>query len=270
MLGKMNFLWATLSVLVAAYALVVLAAFLLQRQFLYYPDTQRPTAEQVRAVGLRFWPGPVDDFRGFVAEPAAARGTVVVFHGNAGAAWQRDYYLDMLLPLGYRVVLAEYPGYGGRPGKQGEADFVADAQATLGLVHEQFGGPVVLWGESLGSGVAAAVAAQPAAPVAGLVLVTPWDALPDLAQELYPFLPMRWILRDRYDSAANLREFRGPVAVVVAGQDEVIPPRHGLRLYEALAEPKRLWIVEGAGHNDWMERSDSGVWREAVEFAGGG
>jgi hypothetical protein len=266
----MNLMWTILLVLVFACALLVLAAFLLQRQFLYFPDPQRSTAEQVRAVGLQFWPGPGDDFRGFVAEQGAARGTVVVFHGNAGAAWQRDNYLDMLLPSGYRVVLAEYPGYGGRPGKPGEAEFVADAQATLRLVHEQFGDPVVLWGESLGSGVAAAVAAQPAAPVAGVVLVTPWASLPELAQELYPFLPMRWLLLDRYDSVANLREFRGPVAVVVAGADEIIPPRHGLRLYEALADPKRLWIVEGAGHNDWMARTDRELWRETIDFAGGG
>jgi hypothetical protein len=176
----------------------------------------------------------------------------------------------MLLPLGFRVVLAEYPGYGGRPGKPGEVEFVANAQATLRLVHEQFGDPVVLWGESLGSGVAAAVAAQPAAPVAGVVLVTPWASLPELALELYPFLPMRWLLLDRYDSVANLREFRGPVAVVVAGADEIIPPRHGLRLYEALADPKRLWIVEGAGHNDWMARTDRELWRETIDFAGGG
>ena len=154
----------------------------------------------------------------------------------------------------------------GRPGKPGENEFVADAQATLRLVHEQFGGPVVLWGESLGSGVAAAVAAQPADRSAGVVLVTPWDSLPELAQEIYRFLPMRWLLLDRYDSVSNLQGFRRPVAVVVAGEDEIIPPRRGLRLYEALPGVKRLWVLEGAGHNDWAGRVEQTWWREVMGF----
>jgi pimeloyl-ACP methyl ester carboxylesterase len=191
---------------------------------------------------------------------------VIVFHGNAGAAWQRSYYVDALQPLGYRVILAEYPGYGGRAGRPSEAALVADAQATLRRAYAEFGAPIYLWGESLGSGVAAAVAAAPVAPVEGLVLLTPWDNLPDLAQSLYPFLPVRFLLRDRYDSVRALAAFTQPVAVVIAERDEIIPPARAERLYASLAAPKQRWILPDAGHNTWPTNPAHPWWRAVMKF----
>ena len=98
--------------------------------------------------------------------------------GNAGAAWQRAYYVEALELLGYRVVLAEYPGYDGRAGSPSEAALVADGIASVEQIYQRYGEPIVLWGESVGSGVAAAVARQSQVPLAGLVLLTPWDSLP--------------------------------------------------------------------------------------------
>jgi len=123
-----------------------------------------------------------------------------------------------------------------------------------------------LWGESLGAGVVAAVAAEPAAPVAGLVLLTPWDSLPDLAQHLYPFLPVRWLLRDRYDSVRNLAGVTVPVAVVIAEQDEIIPFAHSQRLYESVAAPKQRWVLPGAGHNTWPAEAHHAWWGEVIAF----
>lgn len=254
--------------LLVAYAVLVLAAFLLQRRFLYFPDTTQPSAGQVTAAGLRTWPSVTGPLRGYTAAAPlpTARGTVVVFHGNAGAAWHRNYYVRALRPLGYRVILAEYPGYGGRSGAPTEEAIVADAKTTLRLAYDQYGDPIYLWGESLGSGVVAAVAADGTLPVAGLVLITPWDSLPALAQSLYPFLPMRWLLLDRYDNLHNLRAYRGPAAVAIAGADEIIPPHRAERLYSSLAEPKRLWVFEHAGHNSWPGEAGGSWWREVTEF----
>jgi pimeloyl-ACP methyl ester carboxylesterase len=85
---------------------------------------------------------------------------VLVFHGNAGSALDRKYYPDALEKLGYRVILVEYPGYGGRRGKLGEGSFVADARDLVTLARDEFGDPIYVWGESLGCGVAIAVAAD--------------------------------------------------------------------------------------------------------------
>ena len=167
---------------------------------------------------------------------------MIVFHGNAGTAKYRSHYVPALESLGYRVILAEYPGYGGRSGRHSENSFVSDARKTIELAYEEFGKPVFLWGESLGCGVVASVITDPPVPVAGVILLTPWDTLPRLAQTLYWYLPARWMVRDQYDNIQNLKSFNGRVAMLMAEQDEIVPKRHSLRLYESLLEPKRLWV----------------------------
>jgi pimeloyl-ACP methyl ester carboxylesterase len=167
------------------------AAYLWQRRMIYFPDTARPAEDHCQALGLRFWPDSADAYRGFIglAAPAGKKGLVVAFHGNAGGAADRSYYVHALALLGYRVVLAEYPGYGGRPGGLGERRFVEDAKATVRRTLAAFGGPLFLVGESLGCGVAAAVAADPQIPVEGVVMITPWDSLPAVAETLSWHLP---------------------------------------------------------------------------------
>src|SRR5690606_25130066 len=118
-----------------------------------------------------------------------------------------------LVPLGVRVVLAEYPGYGPRTGKPGEAAFVADAVETVERVHREYGGDLLLVGESLGAAIAAAAGAHHRARVAGLILVTPWNRLADVGAHHYRWLPVRWMLRDRYDVVQSLATFDRPVVV---------------------------------------------------------
>lgn len=257
-----------LAILFIAYAVIVSLVFLMQRRLLYLPSQTLPSSSQLARAGLRFWPVDGDSYRGFVSavSPPWRNGTVIVFHGNAGAAWQRSYYVKALEPLGYRVLLAEYPGYGGRAGEPSEAVLVADAQETLRRAYKEFGPPIYLWGESLGAAVVAAVAAQPSAPVAGLVLLTPWDSLTELAQGIYPFLPVRWLLLDRYDSVRNLKGVSLPIALVIAERDEVIPPEHSQRLYAALSSPKRRWVLPNAGHNSWPVEPHHGWWQEVMTF----
>ena len=255
-----------LAVLVV-YCVIVAIVFLLQRRMLYFPTLERPPANLVRATGMAYWPGSTSDYRGFVGdEPAEVRATIVVFHGNAGGAVDRSYYVHALAPLGYRVLLAEYPGYGGRSGKPSEEVLVADAVETVELAHEEFGGPVYVWGESLGAGVVAAAAANTDIPIAGLVLVTPWDSLPELAQYIYWFFPVRWLMLDQYNSVENVASYAGHVAVVVAERDEIIPTRHSMNLFDAVPGNKRLWVLADANHNSWPVQPDAPWWREVVDF----
>jgi len=251
-----------------ACGVLLLAAYLWQRRMIYFPDTARPSEGHCQALGLRFWPDPGDGYRGFIglAAPADTKGLVVAFHGNAGSAADRAYYVHALAPLGYRVVLAEYPGYGGRRGGLGERPFVDDAKATVHRAFKEFGGPLFLVGESLGCGVAAAVAADPAIPVAGVVMITPWDSLPAVAQALYGNLPLQGLVRDKYDNIRNLQAYKKPVAVVVAENDEIIPRKNAMRLYESLTAPKQLWVFKDAGHNSWPTGPNEAWWREVMDF----
>jgi uncharacterized protein len=175
-----------------------------------------------------------------------------------------------LSALGYRVILAEYPGYGGRKGELGEKAFVADANETLRLACEQFGEPLYLLGESLGCGIAAAVAKEAPVKVDGVILITPWDTLASLAHSKLPFLPVRFLLTDKYDTIGNLRAFKGRIAVVGAGQDEVIPIKHANDVYSSLSSAtKRMWIIEEAGHNDWPVHTNMSWWKEITDFVRG-
>jgi hypothetical protein len=234
---------------------------------LYFPD-RPPLADVVaeaRRAGLAPWPD-ADAYRGLLGEPQApVRGTLLLFHGNAGHAGQRGWYAGMLNRQGVRVILAEYPGYGPRAGELGETAFVADAAQTLALARRQFPGPLIIAGESLGAAVAAAVATD-AAATDGLLLITPWDELKNVAGHHYPWLPVGWLLRDRYDSAGNLAGYRGRVAVVVAERDSIVPAKFGHALFAPLPEPKRLWTIPAADHNDWWNRVDDAWWETLTRF----
>ncbi|MEJ8850322.1 alpha/beta hydrolase [Variovorax rhizosphaerae] len=251
--------------LLASCAIALAAPAMFQDRLLYYPD-KAPIAEMV-SPGLAAWPSD-GDFRGLVAQPsgAAARGTALVFHGNAGHAGHRSYYAATLTRLGLRVILAEYPAYGPREGAVGERSLVDDAAQSIAQAHNLYGAPLLVVGESLGAGVAAAASAKQRESVAALMLITPWDKLENVASHHYPWLPVGWLLRDRYDSAANLAAISRPVMVVVAERDSVVPARFGTALYEGLPSPKRLEVVRRADHNDWPRSVDDAWWRSAMQF----
>jgi len=193
--------------------------------------------------------------------------TVIVFHGNAGTAADRVFYTKWLAVLGYRVILAEYPAYGGRKGGVGEMVFVNDATETVHLAFEKYGWPLYVLGESLGCGVAAAVAKDTKIKIDGIILITPWDTLASVAQSKFPFLPVKLFLRDKYDNVENLRSFKKGIAVVGAERDEIIPVEHAHRLYLALpSEAKKIWIMKDAGHNDWSMFVDRSFLKEIMDF----
>lgn len=262
------------SLTAAALALLALLGglVLLQDRLLYFPE-QPPLARvlaEARGHGLAAWPGAGEseetgEYRGLLAEPdTPPRATLLLFHGNAGHAGQRYWYARQLTQRGLRVILAEYPGYGPRPGEPGEKALVQDARETLALARKQFPGPFILAGESLGAAVAAACAGH--TPVEGLLMITPWDRLQSIARHHYPWLPVGWLLRDRYDSVANLAGFNGRVAVLLAQEDRIVPAKYGQALFAGLAGNKRLWLLPAADHNDWWLHTDQEWGREILEF----
>jgi hypothetical protein len=152
----------------------------------------------------------------------------------------------------------------------GEESFVRDSVETVRIASEQFGRPLYLLGESLGCGVAAAVSSRTSVKIDGMILITPWDTLAAVAQKKFPFIPVRLFLSDRYDSIGNLRSFGGPIAVVGAGQDTIVPMSHAVALYESLKTGrKRMWTLQKAGHNDWPDFVDAAWWRELMAHMDG-
>ncbi len=251
------------------YLLILLAVFLLQRKMLYFPTrlTQEQHEELIADLNLQPWPS-ASELHGIMSRTPVtdAKGTVLVFHGNAGAALHRSYYIDALQYLGYRVIIAEYPGYGVRSGKPSEAVLIKNGIATAKMVLHAFKQPLFLCGESLGTGVVAGIVASHEVPIKGLLLITPFDAMTKVAQHHYWYFLARWLLLDKFDNVSKLRNFQGTVAVLLAEQDEVIPNRRTMALFDALSAPKKLWRFENANHNSLPMEHWRPWWQDVMTF----
>ena len=231
------------------------------------PLTQEQQEELIAGLTLQPWPS-ASELHGMISRVplADAKGTVLVFHGNAGSALHRTYYIDALQSLGYRVIIAEYPGYGVRSGRPSEAVLIKDGIATAKMAWREFKEPLFLCGESLGSGVVAGIVASHEVPVKGLLLITPFDSMTNVAQHHYWFFLARWLLLDRFDNVPKLRDFQGHIAVLLAEQDEVIPNRRTMALFDVLSERKKLWRFKNAGHNTLPMEPWRSWWQEAMQF----
>ena len=253
--------------------MLVSALYFFQDRLLHYPESVDLQAALATARDLQLSPWPdAAQPRGWLrATPQTTRGTIILFHGNGGHALHRSWFADVLQQHGYRTLLAEYPGYGHRNGSKDELSMTADAAATLDAIRERFAGPLLVAGESLGAGVAAAAMANSryASKVSGVLLITPWDTLVNVASHYYPRVLVRLVLRDSYDSAVNLSGYPGPKLVMIAEQDSIIPAELGRRLYAALGPKKELRVLPGADHNDWMIGMKAGAWQEILDFLEG-
>ena len=256
-----------LRVVVGAYLLIVLLMTVFQRQILFLP-TKMPLAEAQRIAadqGFSPWFAVGGGFMGWqLPAPVPARGSVLIVHGNGGTALDEMGLAETIKgALGLDAYLLEYPGFGPRGGKPTETSLLAAADEAF--EHLPTNRPVYVVSESLGTGVAAHLAQKYPARVAGLVMFVPYDRLASVAQSQYPFLPAYWLLWDRFDPTDWLKDYRGPVKIVVAGSDEVIPPERGKKLYENYPGPKSLQIIVGAGHGGTFGQSPQ-WWREVQAF----
>ncbi len=241
----------------AGYGAIVVAAYLLQRSLLYFPGGELvPPAlvgvDDMAAVTLQTDDG-LELTAWYKAAPAD-KPVIVLFHGNAGTIAHRGFKARPLLDRGYGVLLVEYRGYGGNPGKPTESGLYADGRAALAFLAAR-GVPnsrVVLYGESLGGGVAVELAAG-GERFAALVLEAPFTSVPDVAAAHYFYLPVRWLAKDRFASIDKIGRVRSPILVFQGEHDEVVPVRFGKRLFAAAPEPKRGIFLANGRHNDLFQ-----------------
>ncbi len=248
---------------IGVYLALTAFVYVQQRTFIYYPDRQRPNIAAVELPTLReVMLSTMDGLQllGWFAPPVGEQPVVLYFHGNAGNLQDRAARIRAFAGAGYGVLIPEYRGYGGNPGTPSEEGFFADARVALDYLHHQgFDSTrIVVFGESLGTGVAVALAAHHA--VAALVLEAPYTTLAVLAAMRFPYLPTGWLLKDRFDSLSRIAEVHAPILIMQGDRDTVVPPALGQALYAAAMNPKELWIAKGGGHADLMQFGS----REAV------
>jgi fermentation-respiration switch protein FrsA (DUF1100 family) len=227
-----------------------------QRRLMYFPlgDVGSPAAAGLpRAIPVTFATDDGLTLHGWWVPPAArATGhTVLIFNGNAGNRSFRAPLADRLARHGIASLLMDYRGYGENPGAPSEDGLARDARAAREYLA---GRPdvdvtrLVYFGESLGTGVAVRLASEH--PPFALVLRSPFTSLADVGRQHYPWLPVRWMLRDRFDSLDRIGLVKCPVLVIAGDRDRIIPVALSDRLYEAAPSPKRMVTIEGADHND--------------------
>jgi len=239
--------------LFAVYAIVAVAAFILQRRLMYFPDPERvsPASFNLPGVSERIIDAP-DGARliSWHAKAAPGQPTILYFHGNAGNLASRAERIRRYISRGYGVLFMSYRGYSGSTGGPSERNNVADAQLAYnalkadGLAPEE----IIVYGESLGSGVAVQLAASN--EIAGLVLDAPYTTIVDVAALEYPYLPVRPFVFDRYETVRYLPRVTAPLLVLHGEADRVIPVAMGRAVYNAANAPKEIVTFPRAGHSD--------------------
>ena len=248
------------------YALSLAVLFGVQRSMVFMPDPARPAVEAVGAPGLRETEVTAADGTRLLAwwlAPQPGQPVVLYLHGNAGNLSTRAPRVRRFAAPGWGLLFLEWRGYGGNPGQPSEAGFVADAKGAMAHL-QALGfrpGQIVLYGESVGTGVAVQLAA--AADVAALVLESPYTSIAAIAKLRMPWVPVDLLLRDPFDSLSRIGAVRAPVLMLQGGRDSVVPPSMGRALFAAANEPKQLWAAPEAGHETLMAHGAADV---VVEF----
>ena len=250
-----------LAVLIGGYLLVLGGLYIFQRHLLYYPDRQAPDLASSGLAGLaEVTYGSADggQLLSWHKEPAPGLPTLLYFHGNAGHIGSRVEKIRPFADVGYGVLLAGYRGYGGNGGVPSESGLYADARAAVEFLHTRGASAkkLILYGESLGSAVATKMAAELSDTGNGaltLVLEAPFTSVVEAASQFYPMFPVRWLMRDRFDSGAIIARIKTPVLIFHGDKDATMPIRFGKKLYDLASQPKEsLWIT-GAGHGDLFD-----------------
>jgi uncharacterized protein len=250
------------------YVLICAGCATFQRRLIYYPTvlTREQVDQMAEAAGLERWTNSSGEFIGLKrpSPKQPAEGSVMIMYGNGSTAVGSGHYADEIQAAGaFDVFILEYPGYEDRPGPPSQKSLFDAGDEAFRLLPANR--PIYLVGESLGTGVASYLAGANPDKIAGVILISPFNSLTDVAQNHFPLLPVRWLLTDRFPSEKYLRNYRGKLGVTVDGRDTVVPKKFSLRLYDGYAGPKKIWEIPDGGHCQIPEPS-SEFWREVIEF----
>jgi pimeloyl-ACP methyl ester carboxylesterase len=255
----MTRVFAVLLIVVASgYLGLLLLAFFSQERMLFFPSLENfddcaPTVRSGTIRPVRARHGDIE-LRYHLHEKPGAKAWLIVFHGNGGSACDRAFYTDLLEELPLRTVLVEYPGYAGDSGELSEENFLRYAlalQEHIETLNSKTGNqPIILLGESLGAGITTYIAANK--PVAGMILISPYTAIEDIAVGVFPWLPVRLVLKHKFRADAWAKRVTAPVLILHGARDSIIPIEFGRQQARNFATLRSFVELPDSGHNDWM------------------
>lgn len=241
---------------VVIFAAILLLLYVLQRHLIYLPSTQTPTLAAYQANDMHWVPLHTKDgldLRAWYKPAAHQHPTLLYLHGNAGHIGYRIPLARQFIDAGFGVLMLEYRGYGGNAGHPSEQGLYEDGRSGVKFLQQQGvqAKQLVLYGESLGTGVATQLAIE--FPVCAVVLQSPFTSLHEVAKYHYPWIFIKpW---DHFDSLGRIDAIHAPLLILHGEKDQVVPYTQGLSLFERAREPKKMINFPEADHNNmWGDK----------------
>ena len=243
--------WLAMAV-ACIYIGVVAVLYARQRSLMYFPDTVHTTPAEAGLPEAGEVPLTAADgvhVTAWFAPPQGDKPVIVYFHGNGGSLRYGAARFRELIGAGIGIVALEYRGYGGNEGSPSEHGLIADGEAAYAYAAARYPvSQIVLWGQSLGSGVAVAVAAEK--PVARVILEAPFTSTAAVASLRYWYVPIGLLMKDQFHSDRRIQKVTAPLLILHGVKDQVVPYAMGERLFELANQPKHIVRFLDAGHDD--------------------
>ena len=254
----MKYLYLAVSSVVLAYFIIILFVYFYQRNLLYHPSENNYLNDKItfnyeeifietdKKIKLKSW---------FIKKDLDKFKTILIFHGNAGNLFNRVYKLNELNKLDVNILLISWRGFSGNKGKPTEKNLYHDAEEAVKWLNNRgaISKNIILYGESLGTGVATELGTSNA--FGGIILESPFTSIANAAKIYYPYLPVNIILKDRYDSIGKIKNITTPILIMHGKKDNIVPQKMGLELYEKANQPKFSYFPENDDH--MMEYNDN-------------
>ena len=268
--------WTVVLVAVALYLVLLVLLRVYESRLIYFPGAERaltppPPSLDLPVQRVEFTSDDGVRLVGWIMPASPGDLWLLICHGNAGnlSQFDRPRHYAGLHALGLNLFAFDYRGYGESEGSPSENGLYRDAEASYRYLRERYKLPadrIVLFGHSLGSAVAIDLASR--VPAAGLIVEGGFTSALDRGQELYPYIPVRWIARSRFASREKIARVTMPKLFLHARRDEVIPIAHGRALYEAAPPPKSFVELEG-GHGDAFDADSATYFGSIRQFVRG-
>ena len=247
----MKYFYLAVSSVVLAYFIIILFVYFYQRNLLYHPSENNYLNDKItfnyeeifietdKKIKLKSW---------FIKKDLDKFKTILIFHGNAGNLFNRVYKLNELNKLDINILLISWRGFSGNKGKPTEKNLYHDAEEAVKWLNNRgaISKNIILYGESLGTGVATELGTSNA--FGGIILESPFTSIANAAKIYYPYLPVNIILKDRYDSIGKIKNITTPILIMHGKKDNIVPQKMGLELYEKANQPKFSYFPENDDH----------------------
>ena len=254
----MKYFYLAVSSVVLAYFIIILFVYFYQRNLLYHPSENNYLNDKItfnyeeifietdKNINLKSW---------FIKKDLNRFKTILIFHGNAGNLFNRVYKLNELNKLDVNILLISWRGFSGNKGKPTEKNLYHDAEEAIKWLNNRgaISKNIILYGESLGTGVATELGTSNA--FGGIILESPFTSIANAAKIYYPYLPVNIILKDRYNSISKIKNITTPILIMHGKKDNIVPQKMGLELYEKANQPKFSYFPENDDH--MMEYNDN-------------